>query len=222
MILTGRQGSMISHFDHIVLTVANIDRAVSFYETVLNMEPITFDKERKAMRFGKQKINLQLLGEELRNHAMEGAGDLCLITDWSMDDVVTHLKNCKVSILEGPVSKSGAQGPIQSVYFNDPDNNLIEVSVYSEEVDSDETRVESEGSDIEGINTEDDTVEDVITEDYAVENEDATSEGTSSEEVNFKEESAQDSTDSEVVTEEDNASIDNSETEDTKDQKPAG
>ncbi|MEP3349142.1 MAG: VOC family protein [Marinomonas sp.] len=121
---------MISHFDHIVLTVANIDRAVSFYETVLKMEAITFGDGRKAVKFGQQKINLQLLGEELRNHAMEGSGDLCLITDWAMDDVIAHLKECDVSILEGPVAKSGAQGPIESVYFNDPDNNLIEVSVY--------------------------------------------------------------------------------------------
>ncbi|PJE54867.1 VOC family protein [Marinomonas sp. BSi20584] len=123
---------MISHFDHIVLTVANIDKAVSFYETVLKMEPITFANGRKAMRFGQQKINFQLLGQELRNHAMEGSGDLCLITSWTIDEVVTHLKACKVTILEGPVTKSGALGPIQSVYFNDPDNNLIEVSVYSE------------------------------------------------------------------------------------------
>ncbi|MFT2097740.1 VOC family protein [Marinomonas sp. 2405UD66-6] len=121
---------MISHFDHIVLTVANIDRAVSFYETVLKMEAITFGDGRKAVKFGQQKINLQLLGEELRNHAMEGSGDLCLITDWAMADVIAHLKECDVSILEGPVAKSGAQGPIESVYFNDPDNNLIEVSVY--------------------------------------------------------------------------------------------
>ena len=123
---------MISHFDHIVLTVANIDKAVSFYETVLKMEPVTFANGRKAMRFGQQKINLQLLGQELRNHAMEGAGDLCLITNWNIDDIVAHLKACKVTILEGPVTKFGALGPIQSVYFNDPDNNLIEVSVYDE------------------------------------------------------------------------------------------
>jgi catechol 2,3-dioxygenase-like lactoylglutathione lyase family enzyme len=121
---------MISHFDHIVLTVANIDKAVSFYKTVLKMEAITFSNGRKAMRFGQQKINLQLLGQELRNHAMEGSGDLCLIANWSMDEVIDHLKACKVTILEGPVTKSGALGPIQSVYFNDPDNNLIEVSVY--------------------------------------------------------------------------------------------
>ena len=123
---------MISHFDHIVLTVADIDRAVLFYKTVLKMEPITFANGRRAVQFGQQKINFQLLGQELRNHAMEGSGDLCLITNWTIADVVGHLKSCKVIILEGPVSKSGAQGPIQSVYFNDPDNNLVEVSVYDE------------------------------------------------------------------------------------------
>jgi catechol 2,3-dioxygenase-like lactoylglutathione lyase family enzyme len=123
---------MISHFDHIVLTVADIDRAVLFYKTVLKMEPITFANGRRAVQFGQQKINFQLLGQELRNHAMEGSGDLCFITNWTIADVVGHLKSCKVTILEGPVSKSGAQGPIQSVYFNDPDNNLVEVSVYDE------------------------------------------------------------------------------------------
>lgn len=123
---------MISHFDHIVLTVADIDRAVDFYETVLKMESVTFANGRKAVTFGQQKINLQLLGQELRNHAMEGAGDVCFITNWTMVDVIDHLKANNVTILEGPVSKSGAQGPIQSVYFNDPDNNLIEVSVYED------------------------------------------------------------------------------------------
>jgi catechol 2,3-dioxygenase-like lactoylglutathione lyase family enzyme len=123
---------MISHFDHIVLTVADIDRAVLFYKTVLKMEPISFANGRRAVQFGQQKINFQLLGQELRNHAMEGSGDLCLITNWTIADVVGHLKSCKVTILEGPVSKSGAQGPIQSVYFNDLDNNLVEVSVYDE------------------------------------------------------------------------------------------
>lgn len=123
---------MISHIDHIVLTVADIDRAVAFYESVLQVESFTFANGRKAVRFGQQKINFQVLGQELRNHAMEGAGDICLITNWSLDEVVAHLKANSVTILEGPVSKSGAQGPIQSVYFNDPDNNLIEVSVYGE------------------------------------------------------------------------------------------
>ncbi|BDX02277.1 MAG: VOC family protein [Marinomonas sp.] len=135
---------MISHIDHIVLTVADIDRAVVFYETVLKLKSVTFANGRKAVQFGQQKINFQLLGQELRNHAMEGAGDVCLISDWPLDDVIAHLKANKVAILEGPVSKSGAQGPIQSVYFNDPDNNLIEISVYDTKNDSasDETDTE--------------------------------------------------------------------------------
>ncbi|MEO9273368.1 VOC family protein [Marinomonas sp. 5E14-1] len=147
---------MISHFDHIVLTVANIDRAVSFYETVLHMKAITFGDGRKAVKFGQQKINLQLPGEELRNHAMEGSGDLCLITDWTMDDVIAHLKECDVSILEGPVAKSGAQGPIESVYFNDPDNNLIEMSVY---LDSTENESVESSSDSNETNTNDEEAE---------------------------------------------------------------
>ena len=134
---------MISHFDHIVLTVENIDRAVSFYETVLNMKTETFANGRKALHFGQQRINLQLLGEELRNHAMEGSGNLCLITNWEMDDVIAHLQSCNVSVLEGPVNKTGAQGPIQSVYFNDPDNNLIEVSLYLDVEPNDPSKDES-------------------------------------------------------------------------------
>ncbi|QRV24662.1 VOC family protein [Marinomonas foliarum] len=129
---------MISHIDHIVLTVADIDRAVAFYESVLKLESFTFANGRKAVRFGQQKINFQVLGQELRNHAMEGAGDVCLITSWTLEEVVAHLKANKVMILEGPVSKSGAQGPIQSVYFNDLDNNLIEVSVYEEPLSDDQ------------------------------------------------------------------------------------
>ncbi|AEF55372.1 VOC family protein [Marinomonas posidonica] len=124
---------MISHIDHIVLTVSDIENAVAFYEKVLEMEAITFAEGRRAVRFGEQKINFQLLGQELRNHAMEGSGDICLITHWSLEKLVAHLQACEVTIIEGPVAKSGATGPIQSVYFNDPDNNLIEVSVLETE-----------------------------------------------------------------------------------------
>jgi len=121
---------MISHIDHLVLTVRDIERAVVFYQTVLCMEPITFAKGRRALRFGNQKINLQVLGQETRNYAGIGSGDLCLITEWSLADVIAHLEKHEVLILEGPVQKSGAVGPIQSVYFNDPDGNLVEVSTY--------------------------------------------------------------------------------------------
>lgn len=121
---------MISHIDHIVLTVSDIKASVEFYRRVLKLEEVTFAGGRKALRFGNQKINLQLLGQEPRNHAQVGSGDLCLITHWSLEDVITHLQQQNIRIVEGPVEKSGATGAISSVYFLDPDSNLIEVSVY--------------------------------------------------------------------------------------------
>ncbi|WP_095590845.1 VOC family protein [Actibacterium ureilyticum] len=121
---------MIDRIDHLVLTVRDIDAAQAFYARVLGMEPVTFAGTRKALRFGDQKINLQTLGQETRNHACIGAGDLCLVTRWNPDRVIAHLRAERVEIVEGPVAKSGALGPITSVYFNDPDGNLIEVSSY--------------------------------------------------------------------------------------------
>ena len=122
---------MISHIDHVVLTVSDIESSVEFYRRVLLMEESTFAKGRKALKFGNQKINLQTLGQELRNEAQVGSGDLCLITSWNLKDVVVHLENENVEIVEGPVAKSGAVGQIESVYFLDPDNNLVEISVYN-------------------------------------------------------------------------------------------
>ena len=122
---------MIDRIDHIVLTVRDIDRAVAFYERVLKMEAVTFAGGRRALRFGQQKINLQTLGQELRNYAGIGSGDLCLITSMETEALLAHLATERVEVIEGPVEKSGALGPITSVYFNDPDGNLIEVSRYS-------------------------------------------------------------------------------------------
>lgn len=121
---------MITGIDHIVLTVRDIERAAAFYSRVLNMEVITFGEGRRALRFGNQKINLQTLGQETRNFAGIGSGDLCLITDLSSEALLAHLAAEQVEIVEGPVAKSGALGPITSVYFNDPDGNLVEVSRY--------------------------------------------------------------------------------------------
>ncbi len=121
---------MISHIDHVVLTVADIERSVAFYQRVLRMESVTFAGGRRALAFGQQKINLQTLGQEPRNRAAVGSGDLCLITTWPLAEVLAQLAAEGVPLLEGPVAKSGAQGPIESLYFNDPDGNLIEVSVY--------------------------------------------------------------------------------------------
>ncbi|HCG7772924.1 VOC family protein [Vibrio parahaemolyticus] len=121
---------LISHIDHIVLTVSDIERSVQFYKRVLQMENVSFANGRKAVKFGNQKINFQRLGQEPRNLAQVGSGDLCLISSWSLDEVVRHLANENVEIIEGPAQKSGAVGTIESVYFLDPDSNLIEVSVY--------------------------------------------------------------------------------------------
>ena len=121
---------MISHIDHIVLTVADIERSVAFYARVLGMQAVSFGNGRRALQFGQQKINLQTLGMEPRNHAAVGAGDVCLITDWPTARVLGHRTPEGVPVLEGPVTKSGAQGPIESGYFNDPDGHLIEVSRY--------------------------------------------------------------------------------------------
>ncbi|ELA9340239.1 VOC family protein [Vibrio parahaemolyticus] len=121
---------LISHIDHIVLTVSDIERSVQFYKRVLQMEEVSFANGRKAVKFGNQKINFQRLGQEPRNLAQVGSGDLCLISSWSLDEVVRHLANENVEIIEGPAQKSGAVGTIESVYFLDPDSNLIEVSVY--------------------------------------------------------------------------------------------
>ena len=90
----------------------------------------TFAGGRTALRFGNQKINLQTLGQETRNHAGIGSGDLCLVTGRPLDEVTAHLKAEGGQILEGPVEKTGAGGPMTSVYFTDPDGNLIEVSAY--------------------------------------------------------------------------------------------
>ncbi len=121
---------MISHIDHIVLTVRDIQRSINFYQAVLKMEPISFGDGRKALRFGTQKINLHVLGQETRNKATVGSGDICLITDWLLEDVIAQLKLHDVEVIEGPCMRSGAIGQIESVYFNDPDGNLIEVSRY--------------------------------------------------------------------------------------------
>ncbi len=121
---------MIEAIDHIVLTVRDVDTAAAFYARVLGMRVETFANGRTALHFGNQKINLQSLGQETRNHACIGSGDLCLITRWPPQRVVRHLLDEGIEIVEGPVGKTGAMGPIVSVYFNDPDGNLIEVSSY--------------------------------------------------------------------------------------------
>lgn len=123
----------IDRIDHIVMTVHSVDATCAFYERVLGMQPVTFADNRRALAFGRQKINLHQAGREFEpkaDLAAPGTVDLCLITTMPLAEVVEHLGRCDVAILEGPVQKTGATGPIRSVYFRDPDRNLIEVSNY--------------------------------------------------------------------------------------------
>ena len=121
----------IDILDHIVLTVNDVDTTAAFYSRVLGMEIITFGGGRKALSFGMQKINLHQYGSEFEPKAHQptpGSADLCFITSIPLSAVMSHLASCKVAVIEGPVQRTGATGLIMSVYFRDPDMNLIEVS----------------------------------------------------------------------------------------------
>ena len=125
---------VIDRIDHIVLTVFDIDRTLDFYSRVLGMEPVTFAGGRRALSFGRQKLNLHQAGREYEPKALKpapGAIDLCFIADTPLDRVIASLREANVAIIEGPVAKTGAMGPMQSVYFRDPDGNLVEVSNYA-------------------------------------------------------------------------------------------
>ncbi len=123
----------IDRVDHFVLTVKDVEATCAFYAKVLGMEPVTFAGGRRGIGFGRHKINLHPAGREYEpkaRTALPGTADFCLITETPLDDVIAHLKACAVPIEEGPVPKTGAIGPIRSVYFRDLDGNLVEVSNY--------------------------------------------------------------------------------------------
>jgi catechol 2,3-dioxygenase-like lactoylglutathione lyase family enzyme len=123
----------IDRLDHLVLTVADIDATVDFYTGVLGMTAVTFGVERTALAFGRSKINLHRAGHEFEPKAARptpGSADLCLISAGPLDQVIGELAAHGVPLEEGPVERTGAAGPILSVYFRDPDQNLIEVSTY--------------------------------------------------------------------------------------------
>lgn len=123
----------IELLDHLVLTVKNAESSCAFYAKVLGMDIVTFAGGRKALAFGNQKINLHEHDREYEPKALRptpGSADLCFVTQTPLPDVIGHLKTCAVEILQGPVRRTGALGPIESVYFRDPDMNLIEVCNY--------------------------------------------------------------------------------------------
>ncbi|AQZ69408.1 biphenyl-2,3-diol 1,2-dioxygenase III-related protein [[Actinomadura] parvosata subsp. kistnae] len=125
----------IDRLDHLVLTVSDLDATVAFYTQVLGMEAVTFGEGRRALRFGRSKINLHEAGHEFEPKAarpVPGSADLCLIVAESMETIVAELGAHGVEIEEGPVGRTGATGGILSVYVRDPDGNLIELSTYGD------------------------------------------------------------------------------------------
>ncbi len=117
--------------DHIVLTVKDIQETVEFYQKLLGMECVFFEKERIALKFGDQKLNLHQIDKEFELQAtnpVPGSLDLCFITEMSIEEAMSHVKGYGVEIIEGPVVRIGASKPLLSFYFRDPDGNLIEVA----------------------------------------------------------------------------------------------
>lgn len=124
----------VQSLDHLVLTVADIPATCAFY-AVLGMEAVQFTPAdgvpRWALRFGNQKINLHPAGREYEPKATlptPGSGDVCFLSPAPLEDWVVHLRDAGLEIEEGPVPRSGATGPIRSLYLRDPDGNLIEIS----------------------------------------------------------------------------------------------
>jgi len=120
--------------DHLVITVQDIPHAIKFYVEILGMTEVTFGDNRKALSYGQQKINLHKFGEEFEPKAaapLPGSADLCFIIDGELEEFIEHLNDNNIEILQGPISRTGALGVLNSVYVRDPDQNLIELSSYS-------------------------------------------------------------------------------------------
>lgn len=124
---------MIDHIDHIVITTRDIEACIDFYTRVLGMKLNQFGDNRVAFTFGQQKINVHEYGNEIDPKAhlpVPGSLDICLISSYPVEKIKTHLEQCYVALVEGPVTRTGACGPITSFYLRDPDLNLIEISRY--------------------------------------------------------------------------------------------
>lgn len=127
---------IIDHIDHVALTVASIKRACKFYSEKLGMEIVTFGNDRKALKFGGHKINLHQLGNEPEPKARNvhpGSVDICFITKTRVEKVREELIAKNVVLISEVVPRLGAMGEIRSIYFHDPDGNLLEISNYIDE-----------------------------------------------------------------------------------------
>ena len=121
---------MLSHIDHLVLTVTSIEKTCSFYCNCLGMTRETFGNGRVALKFGTQKINLHEVGSEFLPNARQptaGSADLCFVSEVPIDVVADRLVETGIAIEAGPVERTGATAPILSIYVRDPDGNLIEI-----------------------------------------------------------------------------------------------
>ena len=135
----------VRRIDHLALTCRNVKATIRFYTEVLGMREVTFGSGRKALAFGRQKLNLHPLGQAaggatgsvaaIAAQPTPGSIDVCLIVTEPVEAVRAHLAACGVPIEEGPVMRTGALGPIQSIYVRDPDGNLVELARYGDDVD---------------------------------------------------------------------------------------
>ncbi len=122
---------LVDRLDHLVLTVRSVQATCEFYTRVLGLEVITFGDDRKALRFGKQKINLHEAGNELEPKALAptpGAGDFCFIITTPLEAAIEQIQSCGVAVIAGPIMRTGAISSIRSIYLRDPDGNLIELA----------------------------------------------------------------------------------------------
>jgi catechol 2,3-dioxygenase-like lactoylglutathione lyase family enzyme len=126
----------VDRIDHVVLNVRDVEIAASWYQRVLGMEREEFGQDqRTALKFGGQKINLRPAEADTRSwvtgaNAEPGAGDLCFIAAVGPEDVIEHLGECGIPVVDGPVERMGALGLMRSVYCRDPDGNLVEIACY--------------------------------------------------------------------------------------------
>ncbi len=121
----------VAALDHLVLTLRDLEATRRFYETVLGMTAEEFQPGRWALMFGRQKLNLHIAGQVIDpnvRHATPGSADLCLLTETPMADVLAHLSASGIAVIEGPVRRTGATGPLESVYIDDPDESLLEIA----------------------------------------------------------------------------------------------
>lgn len=123
----------IDRIDHFVLTIADLEATRRFYCDGLGMELVAFGEGRHALAFGRQKINLHIRGRELEPKAgnpVPGSGDFCLISEQPLEAWLAHLGRCGIGVVLPPSARTGATGPIRSIYLRDPDGNLVEISNY--------------------------------------------------------------------------------------------